>query len=124
MSASASMEEIFGPVISSYSRAQAIEDGVLIDVSDTDAARLFKYPAVVTVELHSAISRGAGSDPATYAARLWDVFYVMQCSARRTNDSDVFFRVKVGRSTLALRGNCGPGDDAAPVLTLGFPENF
>ena len=28
-----SLEDIFGPVVSSYSRAQAIEDGVLIDVT-------------------------------------------------------------------------------------------
>jgi len=29
------MEDTFGPVIFSYSRAQAIEDGVLVDVTET-----------------------------------------------------------------------------------------
>jgi type I site-specific restriction endonuclease len=29
------LQDVFGPVISSYSRAQAIEDGILVDVSET-----------------------------------------------------------------------------------------
>ena len=32
-SGKAALEDIFGPVISSYSRVQAVEDGVLIDVT-------------------------------------------------------------------------------------------
>ena len=119
-----SMEEIFGEVISVYTRAQAHEDGILIDVNDTDAGRLFKFPTSITVALHSALSIGAGSDAATYGARLWDVMFMAQVEAKRGGGSDVFFKVKVGRSVLALRGNCGPGDDAAPVMTFGFPEDF
>ena len=59
-----SMEEIFGEVISVYTRAQAHEDGILIDVNDTDGGRLFKFPCSITVALHSALSVGAGSDAA------------------------------------------------------------
>ena len=29
------MNDVFGPVIFSYSRSQAIEDGVLVDVTET-----------------------------------------------------------------------------------------
>jgi hypothetical protein len=45
------LEETFGEVISSYSRAQAIEDGVLVDVSEALTPCPFKYPV--------AMSRGA-----------------------------------------------------------------
>ena len=117
------MDDLFGPVISRYTRAQALADGVLFDVSDSEAAGLFKYPAAITTALFSELKRGAGNEAATFNARLWDVFYIMQVQARRTNDSDVFFRVKVGRRVLALWGNVGPGDDPAPVLTVGFPED-
>ena len=110
-------------VISSYSREQAIEDGVLHDVSDSEAAKLFKYPAAITCALSGALSRGAGNEAATFNARLWDVFYMMQTKARTCSDSDVFFSVKVGSRVLKLWGNCGPGDDAAPVITIGFPED-
>jgi len=119
-----SMEEIFGEVISVYTRAQAHEDGILIDVNDTDAGRLFKFPVSITVALHSALSVGAGSEASTYSARLWDVLFMAHVEAKRGGGSDVFFKVMVGRRVLALRGNCGPGDDAAPVMTFGFPEDF
>lgn len=115
------MEELYGGVISSYSRAQAIEDGVLIDVSDTKAAGLYKHPVAITTALHAAISKGAGKDVGTYDARLWDVLYLM--IGRAGADPDVFFRVKVGARNLDLWGNCGPGDDASPVITVGFPSD-
>lgn len=115
--------EIFGEVISRYTREQAVSDGVLLDVSDSEAARLFKYPAAITSALASALSRGAGNEAASFNARLWDVFYMMQIKARTSRDSDVFFRVTVGSRVLALWGNCGPGDDGAPVITVGFPED-
>ena len=36
--------ELFGPVISSYSRAQAIEDGVLIDITEQARQQRFVFP--------------------------------------------------------------------------------
>lgn len=114
----------FGKIISSYTREQAIEDRVLIDVSESEAASLFKFPAAITMALHSALKVGEGMDLDTYNARLYDVFYMMLVKARRRDPgSDVFFRVKIGRKTLALWGNCGPGDDTEPVITVGFPED-
>ena len=118
-----SMEDIFGEVISVYTREQAHDDGVLIDVSETDAAGLFRFPCSITVALHGALSRGKGSDAATYSARLWDVLFMAQTASRSANSSDVFFKVKVGREVLALWGNCGPADDGAACMTFGFPED-
>jgi hypothetical protein len=42
------MEEVFGPVISSYSRAQAIEDGFLVDMSEALVPCPFKYPVAMS----------------------------------------------------------------------------
>lgn len=116
------MREIYGEVISSYSRKEAIEDGVLIDVSDLGAAGHFKYPVAITTALHEAVAKGAGKDPETYNARLLDVFHMMMLAAK-AGGSDMFFRVKVGARNLGLWGNCGPGDDAEPVITIGFPSD-
>ncbi len=118
-----SMEEIFGEVISVYTRAQAHEDGILIDVNDTDAANLFKFQCSITVALHGALSRGAGSDAANFSARLWDVLFMAQTAGRSANSSDVFFKVKIGREVLELWANCGPADDGAPCMTFGFPSD-
>ncbi len=42
------LTEFFGNVIHTYTRAQAIEDGVLIDVSETSSEAGFKWPAAIT----------------------------------------------------------------------------
>lgn len=118
------MDDFFGEVISSYSRAQAIEDGVLVSIErDTfDGAGLFKFPLVFTQALFADLRRGKGSKAETLSARVWDVCYM--ATQGQQDGSDTFFKVIVGRETLALRANCGPGDDAAPVLTIGYPEDF
>lgn len=43
-----STDSIFGEVIYSYTRTQAIEDGVLVDVSETAAELGFRLPVAVT----------------------------------------------------------------------------
>ena len=43
-----SLEDVFGPVISCYSRAQAIEDGVLVDVTNMAREAGFKWPVALT----------------------------------------------------------------------------
>ena len=43
-----SVESFFGNVISTYTRAQAIEDGVLVDVGSTAQEAGFKWPVALT----------------------------------------------------------------------------
>ena len=43
-----STESLFGEVISTYTRAQAIEDGMLIDVSATGQQAGFCWPVALT----------------------------------------------------------------------------
>ena len=38
----------FGPVIFAYTRAQAIEDGILVDVSETAREAGFRIPVAIT----------------------------------------------------------------------------
>ena len=118
------MDDFFGEVISSYSRAQAIEDGVLVSIErDTfDGATLFKFPLVFTQALFADLRKGKGSDADTLSARVWDVCFMATQGPQKGSDS--FYKVIVGRETLALRANCGPGDDAAPVMTIGYPSDF
>ena len=118
-------DSIFGEVIDRYTRAEAHADGLLIDVSDTEAAKLYRFPVSITVALAHALRRGAGKEPATFNARLWDFCYMGTIAAKvsREPGADVFYKVRVGRSNLKVWANCGPGDDAAPVMTFGFPED-
>lgn len=122
-------------VISSYSRAQAIEDGVLINVSETAKEAGFKFPTVVTQNLWSTHIRPSdrakkfGQDD---KGRLWDVLWMAFLAAKRSQggdlvEFDVIFQNGPGskwRDTVRLWGHCGPGDDAAPVLTIMLPEDY
>src|SRR3990172_13277670 len=47
--------DIFGPVIYSYSRADAINDGVLVDVSTLAKEAGIKYPVAVTARVHALL---------------------------------------------------------------------
>lgn len=51
----------FGPVISTYSRAQAITDGVLVDISEADGWKgRFKYPTAMTTAAFEAVIAAGG----------------------------------------------------------------
>jgi hypothetical protein len=57
----ATMEETFGPVISGYSRAQAIADGVLVDMSEAITPCPFKYPVAMTRAAYEATIAACGT---------------------------------------------------------------
>ena len=69
--------------------------------------------------------RRSGQDE---TGRLWDVLNVLRYAIRtgRANTDRVSFRVSVvgkqnRRGDIELVSVCGPGDDAAPVITIMLP---
>lgn len=135
--------EIFGAPVYTYSRADALADGYLVDVSETAREAGFRYPVALTrAAWDDCVSwSDADSDrkrwPQDQAGRLWDVLtmtrYYMRGAVRRDPDTDRFMlqvlRVpRAGRGVKAravrLMAHVGPGDDAEPVITVGFPSDF
>lgn len=143
------MEEVFGPVISSYSRAQAIEDGVLVDL--TPIAEGLRYPVAVTRAVWGAVERAASALVLTGGGReamrletkrgrggrelallltARSLIADLRIAARRTPGDTAQFEWMPGLDLGVLRvvdesvagvkvwSRCGPGDDAAPVLTV------
>ncbi len=121
-------------VIHTYSRAQGIDDGVLVDLRQVDVGAVeeagFKYPVACTAEvfvqcidLTKAATR-AGND---IKGRLWDVLWMLKCAIRRsTNTTRINFTVAVVRERVRptptqLVAVCGPGDNGEPVITIMFP---
>jgi len=114
-------------VIFAYSRAQAIEDGLLVDVSDLAREAGFVLSVAVTrtvwaecVEVHDG---GADQDE---QGRLWDVLFMLRIAIKMLgpNESRLKFTVMVRNRTarlVELEAVCGPGDDARPVITIMFP---
>lgn len=113
-------------VISIYTRAQAIEDGVLVDVSELARVAGFKYPVAVTQGVWSECVRVAEEDKCTQDenGRLWDILNVLlfTIKGKKDNGDEVKFKVRVwknkGQEDVELWSKCGPGDDAEPVITI------
>ncbi len=128
----------FDPVISVYTRAQAIGDGILVDVSETAREAGFKIPVAVTRAVWNRIValpegyRGFQDE----AGRLWDVLWMARHYALRASNSDrVNMCVLVRDIRKDLRDSnrpprrhfpivaIGAGDAGEPVATVMFPED-
>ncbi len=114
----------FGEVISSYSRAQAIEDGVLVDVSETAKEAGIKYPVALT----RAVFERCVALPKRYRGfqdergRLWDVLAMFRFAAHATSGDELRYRLKVSGRLVVLKAMIGPGDTADAVVTIMLPE--
>lgn len=118
-----------GALIYAYTRAQALEDGMLIAVpADTAREAGFTIHVALTAgAYHAAVDvppHLAGIQDVT--GRLWDVLTMLRHAIRGSGDADrVTFQVLVydgARSrTVDLYALCGPGDDGEPVITVMLP---
>ena len=131
-------ETAFGPVLSVYTRAQAIEDGFLVDVSETAREAGFTIPVAVTRSVWDRIV----ALPDGYqgfqdeSGRLWDVLWMAHYYAVRASDSDrVRMCVLVRDIRKDLRDShrpprkhfpivaIGAGDDGGAAITIMWPED-
>ena len=126
------MENPFGEVSSGYSRAQAIEDGELVDLTPWARETGFRYPVACTRAVWADFIAwpDEGQHGQSERGRAHDVLFVLFCAIKAGASGDrVEFKVHriiPGASHHARAGNlysvCGPGDDPSPVLTIMLPE--
>jgi len=120
------------PVISVYSREQALEDGSLVDVSQLAADAGFKVPVALTAAAWAdCVAWDAEREvcPQDETGRLWDVLMMARFAASQSPASNrVGFgvlRVPCGRLRPELARlvlHIGPGDRGEPVITIMQPE--
>ena len=133
-----SMTDVFGDaVIFTYSRSQAIADGVLIDVSRLAKEAGFKVPVAMTEATWSDCVAWSEDDSRQQThqdetGRLWDVLSMAVWTIRgcREPDNPLLFDVQRiaqdGCSTMprlmTLKLVLGPGDFGEPVATIMLPH--
>ena len=132
-----SVESFFGNVISTYTRAQAIEDGVLVDVGSTAQEAGFKWPVALTVGAWADCVAWTEDDSRQQvyqdeSGRLWDLVFMASHAIRSSKDSGdrllfQLYRVpRDGHSTdavlVTLKLIVGPGDAGEPVITILLPQ--
>jgi len=117
-------------IIHAYTREQAIADGILIDVTPTAKECGIRYHTVLTDAVWSRYvdlpdDHESGMDR---EGRLWDILFMFSTTARQTSAAVVQFQVfaldspREAYRNVTLKGICGPGDDAEPVVTIMFPH--
>ena len=114
-------------VIHAYTRAQALEDGVLADISELAREAGFKFPVAVTQGVWEVLNptnelKAAGQD---LAGRTWDLLTILRVAIRTASNTDAIrfaplFLREPGQNIDAVDmwAKCGPGDDAEPVITV------
>ena len=120
-------------LIHSYTRAEALEDGFLIDVTETAKEAGIKFPVAVTAELfHSFIKPTQAEEEhgQDLEGRLWDVLFMFTYSARTTDGPMLLYKVvfvkeqpdrTLEQETQELKAVIGPGDTPEPVITIMLP---
>ncbi len=84
--------EFLSEVIHTYTRAQAIEDGILIDITETARESGFRWPVAITQAawLDSVAWTDEDSSRQTYqdqSGRLWDVVWMAFQAIRRARNN-------------------------------------
>lgn len=103
-------------LIASYSRAEALADGALIDVSGSARARGFTVPVAVTAAAHAAVVEIPGTDAPWM---LLNLLVCLRVALRDVRDEQrVTFPVRVSGRRHDLAAVLGPGDDGEPVITV------
>ena len=115
------------PIVYSYSRKQAIEDGGQIDVSTVAKEAGFRFPVFMTRGVWEQYVRvPEGISDQDEAGRLWDILWMLKFQARRSEGSTIRFQVHVrneeagGPTLVTLKSICGPRDldDPSPAITI------
>jgi len=138
------MTEFFGPAVSTYTRAQAIEDGLLIDVSTTAREAGIVWPVALTsaawadcVAWDDATEARKGYTGQSESGRLWDVCWMLsrvvlraaqqglQSSPAHPTYVELLRTPREGRGVMPrlvhLKFIVGPDDNGRPCITVMMP---
>ena len=122
----------FGEVIYAYTRAQAVADGVQVDVTTTAHEAGIKFPVFLTrTVFDSFVAVPDGVTGQDEAGRLWDIVWMLRFAILRNHGHTerLPFALYVRNDNRAPRlvklvAMCGPLDMDAPepAITIMMPD--
>lgn len=124
-------------LISAYTRAKMIEDGVLVDVSDVASDAGFRFPVALTKVAYEDCVAWNDEDNHRkrifndMQGRLWDLVCMAMSASRQCRNNEILFELhRVPRSSesrepepVQLKAIIGPGDTPSPVITIVHPKD-
>ena len=125
-------ESPFGEVVYSYTRAQAVADGVQVEVSKVAAEAGIRFPVFLTRTVYDAfVTVPPGVTAQDEAGRLWDIVWMTRFAIIRARPGvdripvALYVRNDNHRAKLIkLVATCGPLDldDPQPAITVAMPD--
>lgn len=126
------MKSIFGDVIDQYTRKDALNDGILFDVTETAFEAGILFPVALTsvvwneyVKMPLVIEKkGIQSE----SGRLWDVIWMLRVNIPQCKTSALTYQLYVNNDPdqepelISLKAQIHPGDDLEPVITIMLPN--
>jgi len=122
----------FGPVVYSYTRAQAVADGVQVEVTKVAQEAGIKHPMFLTRAVYdSFVTVPEGVTGQDEAGRLWDVVWMTRFAIMRSHGHTDRLPVALyvrnnnrAAKLVKLIATCGALDidDPAPAITVMMPD--
>jgi hypothetical protein len=118
-------------LIHRYTRADALRDGTLIDVSETAKEAGILYAVALTAAVWArCVTVPPGLECQDERGRLWDIVFLLRLASGRSGvGPEVRFGVHVRNDNrdrtpplVRLKAVCGPDDDGSPCITVLLPE--
>jgi hypothetical protein len=119
-------------IIYSYTRSQAVADGVQVEVSKTAQEAGIRFPVFLTRAVYDTyVTVPAGVTGQDEAGRLWDIVWMLRYAIQQSRPGvdripvALYVRNDNVRSRLVkLIATCGPLDidDPQPAITVMMPD--
>ena len=117
-------------IVYSYSRAEAISDGVLVDIDDRQptvrAEAGISVPVALTSTLWAkCVTVPEGDSSQDEKGRLWDIIFSFIVAAKGARQDTLYFKISVKneqKETVTIKAVIGPGDNGEHVITMMFPN--
>ena len=122
------------PVLFRYTRAEAIADGVLVDLTAWAQETGFKLPVACTAAVWAEYLTpppGSEAEGQSVRGRAHDLLWLLWLTCRQAGETDhVTFQVRFLQAqgsgflhqTVPLQAVVGPGDEGEPVITVMRPD--
>jgi len=124
-------ESPFGKIVYAYTRAQAVADGVQVEVTAVAKEAGIRFPVFLTRTVFDAfVTVPPGVSGQDEAGRLWDIIHMTRFAVQRArsaaNHVPVVLYVRNDHRApklVKLIATCGPLDidDAQPAITIMMP---
>jgi hypothetical protein len=120
------------PVVFSYTRADAVADGVQVEVTKTAQEAGIRFPVFLTRTVFDAfVSVPQGVTGQDEAGRLWDIVWMLRFAIIRSQPGTARIPVALyvrndnhAARLIKLVATCGPLDidDPQPAITVMMPD--